>query len=135
MFDEKELRDFYDREVAKEWKSARFGLPISDPSFALTLDAPGGVPNFWDAAMKKKLSYCFSRTFGSDHTRVAAALKASAQASEAVSDVRYVYRADLDGQCDANVLDVMFDVRPVDGAATTWPARFSRARRGPSATC
>lgn len=118
VLDEKELREFYDREVAKEWKSARFGVPIGDPSVALIVDAPGGTPNFWDAAMKKNLSYCISRTFGPDYTRVAAALKAATQAWEAVSDVRYVYRADLDGQCDATTPDVVFDVRPVDVGGT-----------------
>lgn len=114
VLDEQELREFYNREVATEWKSSKFGLSLRLASPELLVDAPGAVPNYWDKATRRHLSYCVSRAFGADHARVVAAIANAAKAWEGVSDVKFVYQAAHDGACTAATKGVLFDVRPVD---------------------
>jgi Matrixin len=125
-----DLRDFYIKEIAANWPTAKFGILLSLPSPELIVDAPNGKPNYWDNITKKNLTYCVSSTFGTRHQDVVGALKPAAAAWEAVSDVRYRHVPALDNACNSSTLNVVFDVRPVDvGGKYLARAFFPRSPR------
>ncbi|WP_331351884.1 matrixin family metalloprotease [Cellvibrio sp. UBA7671] len=114
IVDEEELKEFYYREIVREWKSTKFGIQLdaNDP-FAI-IDTDNGKPVTWSSAEKKNLSYCVSRTFADKYETVVKALRLAADAWENSSDVKYVHISSLDQNCDSSTKGVVFDVRPVD---------------------
>lgn len=132
--DEKELMDFYQREIVAEWKSIKFGVALGEGAVTqLILDAPNGNPAAWDNVNKKNLTYCISKTFGDNYTKTKQAIQSATQAWEAVADVRFVHVDSLDEKCDANTPGVVFDVRPVNVGgeylARAFFPRYARAQR------
>lgn len=133
LADEAELREFYEREIARSWKSSKFGLELSSASVDLIADAPQGKIVGWDSLTKKDLTYCISNSFGSRYASVVAAFKEASAAWEKVSDVKFVHRPWLDALCNEQTTDVIFDVRPVNVSgqylARAFFPRFNRAQR------
>lgn len=100
VVDERELMDFYLRNVQKD---------------ALAIHQSGGVDVKWDDTKKLNLTYCVSTGFGANHTKVVNAMQAATGAWEAAANVKFVYKADQDSACTASNTNVVFDVRQVSG--------------------
>ena len=68
--------------------------------------------NVWDSVQKGALSYCITDGFGGQKAKVRTAIDQAARAWESVTDVRFVYDASQDGDCDDDNDNVLFNVRP-----------------------
>ncbi|WP_437753195.1 M57 family metalloprotease [Sorangium sp. So ce1389] len=95
-----ELRRFYEQVVLKG---------------ALAVNVASGADVRWSNTQKMNLTYCVSTAFGGNHAAVVQAMATAASAWQAAADVRFVYRSDQNGACNASNTNVMFDVRPTSG--------------------
>lgn len=98
-----DLRDYYDRYVAKDG--------------ALIVHRVGGVDSVWDDEAKHNLTYCVSRGFGPFYSEVVATMNEAVSAWMAVADVSYQHIESEDGRCDASNMNVVFDVSPAPRSA------------------
>lgn len=105
IVDEKQLREFFEREIRTHPAREREELIVHQV---------GGLDAAWNREQKLELSYCVSETFGNRHTSVVGQMEAAANAWEAAARVDLVHDAGEDGNCDAGNSRVVFDVRPVD---------------------
>ncbi len=95
----------------------------------LVVNRVGGKDDKWPAAQARSLTYCVSRSsFGARYHAVVTALADAAAAWEAVADVRYVHRDDLDDACGRSA-DVVFDVRQVSRQSYLARSFFPSSRR------
>ncbi len=113
---DKDLLDFYRKEIVHEWKTPHYGI-------LLIIDAPNSKIAGWDSATKNNLTYCVSKSFGNRYQAVVDAMADATKAWEGASDVSYKHVVSLDGNCDAQTSGVIFDVRPVNVSG----AYFARA--------
>jgi FG-GAP-like repeat/FG-GAP repeat len=86
------------------------------PQEALTVDQSGGIDNRWSDAQKLTVSYCVSTTFAANHNAVMQAMAQAAEAWQGAAHVGFVYRSDQDSSCNEANSNVVFDVRPTNGA-------------------
>ena len=108
IVDRKHLEEFFENEVQKAPRRV---------TGELIIHSPGGVDAAWDNAAKATLTYCVSNSFGSRHATVVAAMASATGAWEAAADINFIHEPSQDGFCTAANGQVVFDVRPVTGAA------------------
>ncbi len=97
-------------QVYDVWKQSQAGQ-------ALSIYSVGGQDIKWPAAMQKALTYCVSNNFGARKAQVVAAFAAATtQGWELYGDVKFIYDATQDANCNANNNAVVFDVSPITGA-------------------
>jgi Matrixin len=130
---ERELREFYEKELSGGWKSTVFGLNLSVASQELVADSPQGKIVAWDSITKRNLTYCVSASFNERYSTVVSAMLEAAKAWESASDVKFHHSSWLDSLCNEKTTDVIFDVRPVNVhgqyLARAFFPRFSRSQR------
>lgn len=114
---DKELLDFYRKELLHEWPTIDFGTK-------LIADAPGGKVTGWDNASKRALKYCVSTSFGSHYKVVVEAMIAATTAWEQVSDVHFVHIDTLDNECGPTTDNVVFDIRPINVSGEYYARAF-----------
>ncbi|MCZ6890341.1 MAG: matrixin family metalloprotease [Gammaproteobacteria bacterium] len=107
IVDRKHLQEFFENNVQKS-------APIER---GLTVITVGGVDAVWSGTEKRNLTYCVSTAFGTiRHNEVVDAMTAAGNAWEAVADVDLIHASAQDNDCTATNNQVVFDVRPVNGA-------------------
>ncbi|MBZ4413494.1 hypothetical protein VZQ01_43375 [Myxococcus faecalis] len=95
----------------------------------LVVGCPEGVIVKWTPSEARDLRYCVSTAFGARHAVVVNALNQAAAAWEAAANVDFIHASSFDGACTASQAGVIFDVRPVNGAAYYARAFFPNAAR------
>ena len=105
IVDEKQLREFFEREIRTHPAREREELIVHQV---------GGLDAVWNREEKLELSYCVSETFGDRHPSVVDEMEAAANAWETAARVDLAHEAAEDGNCNASNPRVVFDVRPVD---------------------
>ncbi|MFY1831014.1 hypothetical protein ACN47A_34200 [Myxococcus fulvus] len=95
----------------------------------LAVACPEGVIIKWTPSEARDLRYCVSTAFGARHAAVVSAMNQAAASWEAVANVDFIHASSFDGACTASQAGVIFDVRPVNGAAYLARAFFPNAGR------
>ncbi len=96
---------------------------------SLIVDRSGNSDNKWSDSQKHNLSYCVSNDFGNRKTQIVAAIAEATQGWEAASDVTFVYSSSQDSNCTIYNNNVLFDVRPSNGAPYLARAFFPNQSR------
>ncbi len=107
---EKQLREFFEKEIQQETPTATLQSPRS---LAVMINQDGSDA-VWNSTKKSQLSYCVSRSFGSHYDAVVADMQAAGAAWSQVADVKFVHLPNHDSNCTATNQSVVFDVRPVN---------------------
>ncbi len=99
---------------------------------ALIVQNVGGSDRIWSATQKHQLTYCVSRTFGTRHAAVVAAMAEATDDWMMAADVSFQYLSEEDDNCTASNPRVLFDIRPT--STTSYLARaffpgYSRSQR------
>jgi hypothetical protein len=112
--DEAALRAAYERYRAEVDAAGDDGAgDVGEAEQPLVVNRVGGKDDKWPASQARNLTYCVSRaSFGARYNAVVSAVEGAAKAWQAVANVRYVHRVDLDDGC-GRTADVVFDVRQV----------------------
>ena len=111
---EKRLLEFYNQVFVEE---------------QLIVNQVNGVDDVWNSTQKRNISYCVSDTFGSNKSRVVAALADATGQWEAAADIQFVHVTAEDGDCTARNNAVEFDVRPVRNQSYLARAFFPSSTR------
>lgn len=99
-----ELRRYYDE---------RFSVGTSRSP--LMVNQVSGEDDLWDSETALNLTYCVSTGFGGDYTRAVNEMQAAAADWALLANVRFVYDASEDGNCDGTNPNVTFAVEPWSG--------------------
>ena len=129
IHDEAELRALYEASLDE---SAADEGGVSSISQGLALHFPNNVDARWPASTASNLTYCVSNAFGSNKSQLVAALNDAAAAWESAAAVHFVHSAAQDptSLCAPSNGAVVFDVRPISGAAFIAAAFFPNQSRG-----
>lgn len=101
------LRQFYDQMVG----SKHTGRTMED---GLIVNTVSGRDDRWSATQARNLTYCVSTKFGSDYSRIVAAMASGAGQWEAASSaIDFVYVPSQDASCTTRNNNVLFSVEPV----------------------
>ena len=91
----------------------------------LTVDQTAtGANNIWPAAFATQLTYCVSTDFGVRHRETLDAVQHAAADWARAANVRFVHVPAEDANCTSTNTNVVFDVRPISGAAFIAAAFF-----------
>ncbi len=103
------LREFFEQEIQQE----RQPVSLQSPS-KLIVNRDNGADTIWNNSKKQNISYCVSKSFGTNYNKVIAAIAAAGQAWSRVADIKYVHKPNQDNNCSSSNQQVVFDVRPVN---------------------
>ncbi|MGQ0506076.1 MAG: M57 family metalloprotease [Myxococcaceae bacterium] len=98
FFSDKQLREFYDTNVAQG---------------QLIVNRVGSTDDVWNNTQRQNLSYCVSSSFGSNKSKVVEAMANATDAWMAAANVKFTYVPAQDDNCVASNTAVLFDVNPV----------------------
>ncbi|MEQ1880999.1 MAG: matrixin family metalloprotease [Burkholderiales bacterium] len=104
--DHQRLREFFESRIKQAPSAPALG--------ALVVHKAGSKDAVWDAAMRKRLTYCVSNTFGERRPRVVDDMEAATRAWEEAADVDFIHLEAEDADCTPANANVVFDVRPVE---------------------
>ncbi len=104
--DHQRLREFFESRIKHAPSAPALG--------ALVVHKAGSKDAVWDAAMRKRLTYCVSNTFGERRPRVVDDMEAATRAWEEAADVDFIHLEAEDADCTPANANVVFDVRPVE---------------------
>ncbi len=108
ILNEKLLQEFFETQIKE---------PISSdgrPRVKLTVHQVNGQDAVWNSIEKRQLTYCVSKTFGTNYDQMVSDMLAAGGAWEAVGAVDFIHLAGEDDSCTASNPNVVFDVRPVN---------------------
>lgn len=107
-----------------------FAAWAGEQSNALIIAEEGGADIRWTDGQKRNITYCVSDLFGARKPQVLAAIRAATTNGwETAADIKFVYKADQDANCNANNASVVFDVSPIEGAPYLARAFFPNMTR------
>jgi hypothetical protein len=120
------LRQFYDQMVGGK----HTGRTMED---GLVVNTVSGRDDTWSATQARNLTYCVSTKFGSDYSRMVAAMASGAGQWEAASSaIDFVYVPSQDASCTTRNRNVLFSVEPVQTtqyiARAFFPSTAKRSR-------
>jgi len=102
-------------EKLADFHTSRLVAQDSSPNnYRLAMDLYEGFENIWNNEVKKNLSYCVSKSFGSRHAEVVRLMHAAAEKWEAAANVDFKYMPEHDDNCTPRNNSVVFDVGPID---------------------
>ncbi len=102
------LRQFYDDMVGDKHTGKQLDA-------GLIVNRVNGSDDKWSASQALNLTYCVSTKFGSDHSRMVAAMASGAgQWEAATAKVNYVHLSAHDSNCTTRNNSVVFSVEPVN---------------------
>ena len=105
-----------------------FWLRLTSPD-ALAVHQDNGSDSAWSQQEKLNLTYCVSVGFGGMHATVVTEMAAAAAEWEASAEIDFIYDPTQDSSCDQNNPNVVFDVRPTQGAPYLARAFFPHQAR------
>ncbi len=108
ILNEKLLQEFFETRI-KESIS-----PVEGGRKKLTVHQVNGQDAVWNSIEKRQLTYCVSKTFGTNYNQMVSDMQAAGGAWEAVATVDFIHVAGEDDSCTASNPNVVFDVRPVN---------------------
>lgn len=108
ILNEKLLQEFFETRI-KESSTSREGVRTK-----LTVHQVNGQDAVWNSVEKRQLTYCVSKTFGTNYEKMKSDMEAAGNAWEAVAAVDFIYVGGEDDSCTASNQNVVFDVRPVN---------------------
>ncbi|MCA9423017.1 MAG: matrixin family metalloprotease, partial [Nitrospira sp.] len=108
ILNEKLLQEFFETRIKETVSPAEGGRK------KLTVHQVNGQDAVWNSIEKRQLTYCVSKTFGTNYEKIKSDMEAAGNAWEAVAAVDFIYVAGEDDSCTASNPNVVFDVRPVN---------------------
>ena len=115
-----QLLKFYETEIVESAAPEEVEkTPASVEDFAadsraFTVATVNGYDDLWPQTQSQNLTYCVSRSFGRDYSRVVEAMELAAQAWEAAAAIKLAHLSQHDDTCNRATNSVTFDVRPVN---------------------
>ncbi len=108
ILNEKLLQEFFETQIKE---------PINSdgrPRVKLTVHQVNGQDAVWNSIEKRQLTYCVSKTFGTNYNQMVSDMQSAGGAWEAVAAIDFIHVAGEDDSCTASNPNVVFDVRPVN---------------------
>jgi serine protease len=102
-----------DEVIVDEKKLEEYYQAVHGGGDALIVNTAFGQDTVWNAQQRNNLTYCVSDEFAARKPDTIAAMATATAAWEAAADVKFVYLAAEDANCNANNPNVIFDVNPV----------------------
>ncbi|HYX37229.1 MAG TPA: hemopexin repeat-containing protein [Oligoflexus sp.] len=97
----------------------------------LVVNVYNDVWDTWPENMRNAVTYCVSKDFGANYTKVVNSLRVALDDWETYGGFHYTHKSEFDGNCSASTA-VTFDVRPVSGQDYLMRAFFPHTPRAQS---
>jgi len=98
--------------LREAFERASSGLGTSQDGLAVYTS--GGKDVKWTASQALNLTYCVSTDFGSNYSKVVAAMNTAASAWAGAGSIKFIHSSAQDSKCTERNSNVVFDVSPVN---------------------